>query len=281
MTNTIDPKLLKFVKTKSPALVKTPVDMMQFGCLQYAIDNEYFDEYSNFGWIKYLSKEEAKTSEKNNHDDFSYFINDMGFRGNYPSPDNKRLFAFFGCSITFGQGLPEDKIYANLVSRHYNKQYLNLGIPGSNIHRTVLTFSAATKLWDIEAAIINLPPFTRLHYADKTNHLHSILLSHKSEQTEIEAVRDNVLTNFSDQFLLSYSIDAIQWIIDIARSKNINLILASWDPDTVHLVNAAFDTRILKFDIIDSARDSHPGEMSHRLFSNAIINNLTNGTYTC
>lgn len=278
MTNTIDPKLLKFVKTKSSALVKTPVDMMQFGCLQYAIDNEYFDEYSNFGWIKYLSKEEAETSEKNNHEDFSYFINDMGFRGNYPSPDNKRLFAFFGCSITFGQGLPEDKIYANLVSRHYNKQYLNLGIPGSNIHRTALTFSAATKIWDIESAIINLPPFTRLHYADKTNHLHSILLSHKSGQTEIESVRDTVLSNFSDQFLLSYSIDAIQWIIDIAKSKNIKLILASWDYDNVQLVNAAFDTQILKFNITDKARDGHPGEKSHMNFSEDVIKILTNET---
>jgi hypothetical protein len=281
MTNTIDPKLLKFVKTKSSALVKTPVDMMQFGCLQYAIDNEYFDEYSNFGNVKYISIDEANNSKKDWLKDFSYFINDMGFRGVYPNPEDKKLLGFFGCSITFGQGLPDEEMYSNVVARHFNKQSLNLGIPGSNIHRTALVFSAATHVWDIETAVINLPPYTRMHYVDRYNHLHSILLAYETETSEIETVRHSILKDFSDQYLLAQAIDSIKWIIDIARSKKINLILSSWDPDTIQLVNAAFDTRILKFDIVDGARDSHPGEKSHRLFANTIINNLTNGTYTC
>jgi hypothetical protein len=267
----LDSNLLNFIKSKSSSLVNSPADMLQFGCLQYAINNEYFDEYNNFGLVKYVSKEEEASSKKEWPDDFSYFINDIGFRGNYPSIDNKRLFAFFGCSVAFGQGLPEHKIYADLISKHYNKKYLNFGIPGAGIHRTALTLSAASKIWDIETAVINLPPFTRLHYVDSDNRLQSILLTHNTSEPEIEAVRISVLKDFSNQFLAADSIDAIQWIIDIAKSKNINLVLSSWDPDTIQLIKTGFNLDILKFNRIDNARDNHPGVQSHTIFANDVI----------
>jgi hypothetical protein len=277
----LDANLLNFVKNKSSSLVNKPADMLQFSCLQYAINNEYVDEYSNFGFVKYFSKEEEDNSKKDWPDDFSYFINDIGFRGNYPSTNNKSLFAFFGCSVGFGQGLPEHQIYADLISQHYNKKYLNLGIPGAGIHRTALTFSAAARIWDIETAVINLPPFTRLHYVDTVNRLQSILLTHNTDQLDIEAVRISILKNFSNQFLVSYSIDAIQWIIDIAKSKKINLVLSSWDPNTIQIIETGFNLDVLKFNMIDTARDNHPGIESHKIFADEVINILANETYIC
>jgi len=273
----LDQNLITFLKSKSPSLVKTPADMLEFGCLQYY--KEYADEYSKFGWIKYFSEEEKNSSVEDS--DVGYFINDIGFRGNYPNTDNKKLLAFLGCSIAFGQGLSEDNIYANLIANHRNQQYLNLGIPGAGCHRIALTFSAATKIWDIETAVINLPPYTRFHYVDKTNHLQSILLTYDIEPGEIENVRKDILQHFSDQFLMSQTIDAIQWIMDIAKSNNINLVLASWDQDTIQLVKTAFDLDILKFTVTDKARDGHPGEESHKLFAQEVISNLASGTYTC
>jgi hypothetical protein len=277
----LDSNLLTFIKFKSSGLATTPLDMLQYGCLQYAINNEYFDEYSNFGQIKYFSKEERDNSKKDWPIDFSYFINDIGFRGKYPNTNDKRVFAFFGCSVTFGQGLPEHKIYADLISRYYDKKYLNLGIPGASIHRTALTFSAASRIWDIETAVINLPTFTRLHYVDTANRLQSILLTHNTEQKDIESVRLAVLKDFSDQFLVADAIDAIQWIIDIAKSKNINLVLTSWNADTIQLVKTGFNLDILKFNMIDTARDEHPGIQSHKEFSENVISILTGGTYIC
>ena len=268
--------LLNFIKSKSPALVRTPLDMLEFSCLQYAVRNEYFDEFSKFGWIDYLSEEEKNNSSTNEQEEFKYYINNIGFRGEYPSTDNKDLLAFFGCSIAFGQGLPEHNIYADLISQHYNKKYLNLGIPGAGCHRIALTFSAASKLWDIETAVVNLPPFTRFHYSDTTNHLQSILLAYSAEQAEIESVRVDLIKDFSDQFLLSQAIDSIQWMIDIAESKKINLVLSSWDDDMIRIVKTAFDIDILKFNTIDRARDGHPGKESHKTFANDIINILAN-----
>jgi hypothetical protein len=276
----LDQELLKFIKGKSSALGKTPADMLHFGYLQYAINGGYFDEYSKFGWVKYLSEEE-KNNSADGFEDFGYYINDMGFRGTYPDISNKKLLAILGCSIAFGQGLPEDKIYANLVARQTSKEYLNLGIPGAGCHRIALTFSAATKLWDIETAVVNLPAFTRFHYSDKSNHFHSILLSYEMNPGELENVRKDIVHHFSDQFLVAQAIDAIQWIIDIAKLKNINLILSSWDADTIQLVKAAFDLDILKFNAIDSARDGHPGTESHKEFATSVINILASGTYTC
>ena len=274
----LSPKLITFAKTKSTYLVKTPADMLQFGCLQYAINNEYFDEYSKFGWIPYISEEEKNSTTDTS---FSYYINDIGFRGTYPSVDDKKLMAFFGCSITFGQGLPEDKIYADLIARHYNKQYLNLGIPGAGCHRIALTFSAAVRVWDIETAVIMLPPFRRFHYCDDANHLQSILLTSTEEQDDLETIRKDIVKHFSDQFLASQAIDAIQWIIDIAKSKQIKLVLATWDLETRQLVNLAFDLDTLVFNIIDRARDGHPGIESHQAFADTVIKSLTSGTYIC
>jgi hypothetical protein len=270
--------LLNFLKSKSPTLARVPTDMVQFSGLQYY--KEYVDEYSNFGWLKYLSEEE-KNNTVDNGEEFSYYINDMGFRGNYPSVDDKKLIAFFGCSIAFGQGLPEHKIYADLIAKHYDKQYLNLGIPGAGCHRIALAFSAASNVWDLETVVINLPPFTRFHYIDKTNHLHSVLLTHKIELPEIEKIRIDIIKDFSDQFLLSQAIDAIQWMIDIAKSKRINLILASWDDDMIQAVKTALGIDILKFNTIDRARDGHPGIESHKTFANDVINILASETYTC
>ena len=276
----LDSNLLNYVKNKSSSRVSVPEDMLHFGCLQYTISKGYFDKYSNFGLVKYFSKEEEDHSKKDWPNDFSYFINDIGFRGNYPSTDDKRLFAFFGCSITFGQGLPEDKTYADLISKHYNKKYLNLGIPGAGIHRTALTLSAASKIWDIKTAVINLPPFTRFHYVDNTNQLQSILLTHNSNQPDIEAIRTS-LKNFSDQYLAADSVDAIEWILDIAKSKKINLVLSSWDDDTIQLVRSGFSQNILKFNTIDEARDYHPGIRSHKEFADQVINTLASEAYTC
>ena len=272
--------LLNFIKSKSPALVNTPADMLEFGSLQYAIKNEYFDEYSKFGWIDYLSEEERNNSQTSEQEKFSYYINDMGFRGNYPGTDEKGLLSFLGCSIAFGQGLPEHSIYADLISQHYKTKYLNLGIPGAGCHRIALTFSAASTLWDIKTAVINLPPFTRFHYSDKTNHLQSILLAYNAEQAEMESVRVDIIKDFSDQFLLSQAVDSIQWMIDIAKSKKINLVLSSWDDDMIQVVKTAFNIDILKFNTIDRARDGHPGKESHRIFTNDVINILASETYT-
>ena len=277
----LDSNLLNFLRSKSSSLVREPADMLHFGCLQYAINKEYFDEYSDFGLVKYFSKEEEDHSKKDSSIDFNYYINDMGFRGIYPSTNDKKLFAFFGCSVAFGQGLPEHQIYADLISKHYNKKYLNLGIPGSGIHRIALTLSAASNVWDIETAVINLPPFTRMHYVDTANRFQSILLTHSTDQIDIEAVRVAILKNFSDQFLAADSLDAISWILDISKSKKINLVLTSWDDDTIQLIKAGFNLDVLKFNMIDQGRDNHPGIESHQRFAEQVINILSSETYTC
>lgn len=269
----LDQHLLNFIQTKSIGLIKSPADMRSLGLFQYS-ETETNSCYK-VGWVKYLAEEESKNSAESHQPDFSYYINDIGFRGEYPSVDNKGILGFFGCSVAFGQGLPENETYARLIAQHFNKKYLNLGITGAGCHRTALTFSAATRLWNIETAVIMLPTYTRFHYVDKGNHLHSILPSNKIGIPEIDLVRFDILKHFSDQFLLSQTIDAIQWIIDIAKLKNINLVLASWDIEMIQIVKEAFDLDAIALNSIDTARDGqHPGKLSHKAFAEKIISIL-------
>jgi hypothetical protein len=269
----LDQHLLNFIKNKSLGRIKTPADMQSLGLFQYS-ESETKDCYK-VGWVKYSSPEEERLSPKTWQPEFSYYINDIGFRGEYPSVDDKKILGFFGCSVTFGIGLSEDETYAKLIAQHFNKKYLNLGITGVGCHRIALTFSAATKVWDIETAVVVLPRYTRFHYADKGNHLHSILLAQRMGLRELEAVRLDILKHFSDQFLLAQTIDAIQWIIDISKLKNINLVLASWDTEMVQILNTAFDLDIITLETIDKARDgSHAGKASHKAFAEKIISIL-------
>jgi hypothetical protein len=269
----LDQHLLNFIKNKSLGRIKTLTDMQSLGLFQYS-ESETKDCYK-VGWVKYSSEEEERLSPKIWQPEFGYYINDIGFRGEYPSVDDKKILGFFGCSVTFGVGLSEDETYARLIAQHFNKKYLNLGITGVGCHRIALTFSAATRVWDIETAVVMLPRYTRLHYVDKGNHIHSILLSHKIDLNELETVRLAVVKHFSDQFLLSQAIDSIQWIIDIARLQNIKLILASWDIEMIQIVKEAFNLDAICLDNIDTARDGqHPGKLSHKAFAEKVINNL-------
>lgn len=267
----LDQTLTNFLK-KSTGLIDSPIGMRSLGLFQYT-ESETNNCY-RVGWVKYLAEEEANNSNQA-WPDFSYYINDLGFRGNYPSVDTKGIIGVFGCSVAFGQGLPEEETFPKLITDQMDKQHINLGITGAGCHRIALTFSSATKIWDIDTAVVVLPRYTRMHYVDKENHLHSILLSYKMGLEELESVRLDVLKHFSEQYLLAQAIDSIQWILDIAKLKNIKLLLATWDLEMIQIAKEAFGLDIILFDTIDKARDGqHPGRESHKAFAGKIINNL-------
>jgi hypothetical protein len=108
------------------------------------------------------------TNVHTNHKNFKiqYKLNKDGFRSNnFKNIDkNKYTVLFTGCSVTFGQDLPEEMLWTELVakelSKKYNIDYYNLGIMGSSIMLCIKNISAFINIYGMPDLIIMLVPDT-------------------------------------------------------------------------------------------------------------------------
>jgi hypothetical protein len=76
-------------------------------------------------YINSFEIEDTKVAMKNQlskyyEDDVMYHVNQYGFRGNIDFT-TKNNIATFGCSVTYGVGLPESDTYSKLVASSLNK----------------------------------------------------------------------------------------------------------------------------------------------------------------
>lgn len=217
---------------RSPMLAKLPGDLLPY--------SNYFNNYVDQGVTpgpgvhKFLNVAEETRSDPN-YKLFDYYINDIGFRDIYPTCGS-RVFGFFGCSMTFGEGLPSEDNFPAVLANKFNMSCLNLGLPGIGAHRVAQVFAAAASVWTIDTALVTLPNWARFHYVDSQNNVKSIDLPYPTKDKECELVRMSILREFSDQYMLSASKDAINYIITVAKLKNIKLILTSWDPDVSRMI---------------------------------------------
>lgn len=276
----INEQILNELSKRSPLQVSTPLDMLYYSNLHNRAGLEM--GFPGVGTFKYLNKAEEDRSKKE-YKDFSYVINEMGFRGKYPTPTTKDIMGFFGCSITFGEGLPEEDNFPYQLSQHYNKESLNLGMCGASAHRIALIFQAATRIWDIETAIVTLPNWGRFHYVDNDNNFMSIIPPHFHASIEGESVRKSIVKNFSDQYLMSATRDAASFIISVAKQNNIKLILGSWEQGTREILKAGVKYNAAPFVFnadIESARDNvHPGPTACSNYVKTIKHYIGNNQY--
>ena len=276
----INNTILEEISKRSPLRSSTPADMIYYSNLHNKAGLEM--GFPGIGTFKYLNKPEELRSKKK-YKEFSYTINDIGFRGAYPDPSATGLMGFFGCSITFGEGLPEEDNFPYQLANHYSKECLNLGMCGASAHRIALIFQAATRIWDMETAIITLPNWGRFNYVDQENNFLSIIPPHHHASTEGEAVRLSMVKHFSDQYLMSATRDAASFIVSIAREKNIKLILGSWEQGTREILRAGLNYEAAAFNYnpkIETARDNcHPGPIACADYTNTIKHYIDNNKY--
>jgi hypothetical protein len=80
-------------------------------------------------YINSIEIEDTKISmekqlSKYYEDDVMYHINEFGFRGNIDL-SSKNNIATFGCSVTYGVGIPQADIYPQLIAESLNKNLDN------------------------------------------------------------------------------------------------------------------------------------------------------------
>jgi len=279
--------ILAEFKLRSPALAKTPEDMLYYSNLY----NKTFDHGNIMpapGIHTFLNRSEQAMSDLT-YKEFSYHVNNMGYRDPYPLVGDKDIFGFFGCSCTFGVGLDSNDNFPAVVSNHFNKKCLNLGQPGTGAYRIGLIFAAAANVWNMETAVVTLPNYARFHYVDLENKMKSIHLPWDTKYHETETIRINMLDNFSDNYLLSQIADTVYYIAAVAKLKNINLILSAWDPNVMHIIETVLNYRVPSFNFWtpgepfisgDHSRDKiHPGVNIVNNYVKKLKDSIVNSNY--
>lgn len=278
---TINEKILSELRFRSPLLMNSPKDLYYYsnGCNKAQLNQGF----PGTGTHKFLNDPEKDRSKKP-YKDFSYYINDIGFRDNYPDVNDNNVMGFFGCSCTFGEGLASEDTFVHHTSKYFGTSSLNLGMPGSSASRISLIFSSAIRIWKIKTAIITLPNWGRFLYYNSNNEIHNIVPPHPTRPKENEEVRLSLVKNFSDQYLMFAFMNAVIFMIETAKSNNVNLIFGCWEAESREIVHKVIEYWPTNFHLFppdsEPARDQvHPGIEANLLYSNDIIKRIESNDY--
>lgn len=265
--------ILEPILARSPIRVQTASDMKYYGLTE----NRY--DALPSGRHQFLSDNERKAS-RTDYKYFDYYINDIGFRDLYPSPHDHNVIGFFGCSLTFGEGLDTPDNFPAKISSHYGTGCLNLGLSGSTAKRVALTFAAAAKIWRMRLAVIVLPAWTRALHVDEQGCFKNLHLNFKSD----DRLREQYIKIINDRQLIYESRDAIEQIQLNAWLRQIPIVLTSWETITHELIRELTNSTAPLYELWnlnaphnpdDYARDnSHPGPNLVNRFKDQLIHHI-------
>lgn len=207
---------------------------------------------------------------------FTYTLNRYGLRYNEPVTNDILLAS--GCSITFGQGLAQEHIYAEIVSKSLGLECVNVSLPG-----TGPDIQIANALW----ALQTYKPKIFLYYMSDTERKY---LATESGYQTINPNWDNdgVFSSSLEKKLWVAMSQKYEWsrylqiawsmypIVEYCKDNNIRFLWQCWAglPDSLlRTFDWLKDTEVLgNIKSIDKARDNmHAGIESHREFANRIL----------
>lgn len=264
--------------------------------LDYIADAEKKDS------LDAIKKGSTDISEK----DVTYYINNYGARGDWnidtPKDDHLKI-GVFGCSFTFGIGIPENKTWSYQL-RHKLKtdkpiQIINLGFPGGSISKVLKLFKYLTDVYKIDIAVFLLPSHWREeHPVSYTTELFENLVAYHNliPNYTLDIIMDKCeeFYTYSTEETRFYSmLRNISYIELIASVNNIETYYSSWDFDTLNFLKenkVIKDNQVLPyFKFLENglvpglsnkfARDGqHPGIASQDLFANELSDHICRNT---
>jgi hypothetical protein len=238
-------------------------------------NNQLIDRVETFSTLEQKHKEHWKS------EDFDYRLTNLGFRG-IDIPKHISLAAF-GCSYTFGQGLPEHKIWHRLLDE---KSY-NFGQPGASIKSITDMFLIISNNLKLDKAIFLLPNYVRQivateSYSDKSISLVPLLQNYKGTfQSDYDIELDSYYKYTPNIELIRRMKDDLYLVDHISKIRGIKLYVSSWDRPTYNLIKLMnFNNTIIlpewtspesEHDKTELARDRlHPGMSHHKYWADQI-----------
>ena len=250
-----------YLKT-SPANIKTVSDLCVFGKTHQSTKQGF----------ELLASNQAEEELLDPNTDWKYYINEYNFRNEWDLVSKKETIGFFGCSFTFGEGIHNDDMFVNIISKTLDMNPINVGVGGTSLERTARTFASAVQVINFDYAVLTLPAWTRqMHLTKQGNIVNIIPYWPHNEYEKI----NKLFSSVDDDFFINQSISYVTWMVDVAKANNIKLILCSWDHPLNELCKLMFPEDTIKpFPNIDDkcARDKmHPGPKSQAAHAEQII----------
>lgn len=236
--------------------------------------------------IDWFSPSDYINRESWTYNHFDYDISELGFRGS--DLPNKVDIAAYGCSFTFGQGLPIDAVWPNKLATQLSRTHYNFGQPAANIRNIAHMFTLSTNHVDITTAIFLLPPYHRTSIAAKSKFSEAISLipiipgyiSNLEKNFQIDS--EQLYKALTDEELLTQFRDYLNLIIFVGKLRNIKMYFSSWDETTYKFMrNLNLGDMLLpewtstQELLGEYARDgSHPGPKHHSHWTSQIISHI-------
>lgn len=238
------------------------------------------------GTHDYFGTTELMNAHLWEHEHFNYTFNEYGFReGNFPSETG---IGAFGCSFTFGSGLPKDKLWHSLLAQYKNCSSLNFGLPSRSIASAIDIFLIVSKHIKMKSAVFLFPAYTRTQIASMHPNDSNIInyvdtdVNFESTLTSFYGIdSDTVYRALPDEELFKIARDKLYLLDHVASLRNINVYVSSWEEKTYQFLNLLdFDnikviprwqSPSMEFAQADLARDRlHPGMQHHKLWAEMI-----------
>lgn len=238
--------------------------------------------------LPYCSPGDMQHAESWTHPQFDYTMNHLGFR-NDKIPTEADL-AVFGCSFTFGTGLPIDMLWHTLLANKLNTTATNYGIAGASVETIADVSLIVSNHTKINKAIFLLPSFNRLQIAKtspypadegEVNYL-SLIPNHVSMLCKAYKIdSDMIYRTIHDEEMYKIFRNKIYLVDYYFKQKNIKTYYSSWDPETYIFLSKMELEGVVLPDwtskgmvqaTTDLARDKmHPGPVHHIQFVDKII----------
>jgi hypothetical protein len=175
--------------------------------------------------------------------DNPYLINSQGYRGCEFLENRPMVFA--GCSQTWGDGLIEDAIWGNILSKKMNLDSYNLGLGGKSVQFIVQNLLGFFKEYGNPKFLFCLfPEFTRFHMKSDVEFMKSfydeVNTKGKKDYPVIKFLTTDRHTKYSktphiaediipSEFIFSMNIDYIKMMEIYCKANNIVFRWGTWN----------------------------------------------------
>jgi hypothetical protein len=223
----------------------------------------------------YFGIKDDKYLDQWKYEDFSYTFNKYGFRY-LPLKDHADIGAF-GCSFTFGQSMPESRLWHSLLSKNTNNTVLNFGVAGKSIKTIVDIFAIVTSHIKIKKAIFLLPPIHRIQLLMTEDNL---TFYRDFYPMSNDTTSSSIFKFLPETEMINVAKSNIYLAEHIAKLRNIEIYFATWNSSISTLLknmNLEYAkvlpewTAIPENPHLDKARDmEHPGPLHHERWESLI-----------
>jgi len=229
-------------------------------------------------------------------EDVHYDLSELGYRTSNPLDKIKNSTGVFGCSYTFGVGMPYEKTYSSLLQNKLKEPVYNFGIPGGNIQKIAKAFCSINNFYRLDKAVFVLPSLYRYEFIKENgDELYQEDFIPNYPPYNNPTIYKMLYEEFDDVTFFNEYIKNINLIRYNAKISGTNTYITSWCKTTIDLVRKydldLFNVEKVRFveseeayagiNVTDFARDGyHPGIRSHALSADLIYNVIVPPTVT-